>query len=127
LNLSALVLIIELGITAPSHADSVYVGDQNDNTVKRFDAGTGAFLGEFVKKGNSPIKGSRGLIFNSEGDLLVSNQNAGANKFEEILKHDGTTGEFLGALVSHNDPNVPFAPRGKVRADCQVPSSGKHG
>jgi sugar lactone lactonase YvrE len=30
------------------------------------------------------------------------------------LKHDGTTGESLGALVPHNDPNAPFAPRGIV-------------
>jgi DNA-binding beta-propeller fold protein YncE len=97
-----------------AEADSLYIGDGADNTVKRFDAGTGAFQGEFVKKGNSPIKGPRGLIFNSEGDLLVSNQNVGTNKFGEILKHDGVTGEFLGALVPHNDPNAPFAPRGIV-------------
>ncbi|AYC35167.1 hypothetical protein D3880_22315 [Pseudomonas cavernae] len=98
----------------PTYADSLYVGDQSDNTVKRFDAVTGAFLGEFVKKGNSPIKGPRGLIFNSDDDLLVSNQNAGANKSGEILKHSGATGKFLGALIPHNTPNAPFAPSGIV-------------
>ncbi|TAK61023.1 MAG: hypothetical protein EPO18_15380 [Methylobacter sp.] len=100
-------------VTTPTHAaDSLYVGDQSDNTVKRFDADSGEYLGEFIKKGNSPIKGSRGLIFNSDSDLLISNQNAGANKSGEILKHSGVTGEFLGALVPHNSPNAPFAPRG---------------
>lgn len=115
-GLAFLVLITAVG--APNAnaqvSDSLYTGDQGDNTVKRFDADTGAFLGEFVKKGNSPIKGPRGLIFNEDGNLLVSNQNSGANKFGEILSHDGVTGAFLGALVPHNDPNAPFAPRGIV-------------
>src|SRR5260221_12511843 len=83
----ALVLIVGLSITPPTSADSLYVGDASDNTVKAFDADTGAPEGAFVKKGNSPIKGPRGLIFNSDGDLLISNQNAGANKSAEILKY----------------------------------------
>ena len=112
-----LVLIVELGFNAPTYAedkDTLYIGDIADNTVKAFDAEKGDFKGEFVKKGNSPIKGPMGLIFNSDGDLLVSNQNAGANKRGEFLKFDGKTGNFLGALVPHNDPNAPFAPRGIV-------------
>lgn len=76
---------------------------------------TGKFLGEFIKKGNSHIKGPMGLIFNSEGDLLVSNQNVGTgSQYGEILKYSGATGKFLGALVPHNDPNAPFAPRSIV-------------
>jgi DNA-binding beta-propeller fold protein YncE len=113
--LVVLVLMAELGFNAPTHAaDSLYIGDATDNTVKAFDADNGAFQGEFVKKGNSPIKGPMGLIFDSEGNLLVSNQNVGANKSGEILKFDGPTGKFLGELVRHNDPNAPFAPRGIV-------------
>jgi DNA-binding beta-propeller fold protein YncE len=114
--LVVLVLIVKLGFTAPTHAaeDTLYIGDAADNTVKAFDAEKGDFKGEFVKKGNSPIKGPMGLIFNSDGDLLVSNQNAGANKSGELLEFDGKTGKFLGALVPHNDPNAPFAPRGIV-------------
>jgi hypothetical protein len=113
--LVVLVLIVELGFNAPTYAeDTLYIGDIADNTVKAFDAENRDFKGEFVKKGNSPIKGPMGLIFNSDGDLLVSNQNAGANKPGEFLKFDGKTGEFLGALVGHNDPDAPFAPRGIV-------------
>jgi glucose/arabinose dehydrogenase len=111
-GLTVVALIAGFGIALPTGADSLYVGDGSDNTIKRFDADTGVFQGAFVKKGNSPIKGPRGIIFDLDGDLLVSNQNAGANKSGEILEHDGLTGAFLGALVSHNDPNAPFAPRG---------------
>jgi hypothetical protein len=36
------IALMGLGIRAAA-ADSLYIGDGNDNTVKRFDAGTGAF------------------------------------------------------------------------------------
>ena len=55
LSLTVLVLIVGLGITptyADSLADSLYVGDESNNTVKRFNAAAGKFLGEFVKSGN---------------------------------------------------------------------------
>ncbi|MNF70395.1 hypothetical protein D3C84_523040 [compost metagenome] len=44
----------------------------------------------------------------------MSNQNVGANKSGEILKHAGATGVFLGALIPHNSPTAPFAPNGIV-------------
>lgn len=97
--------------------DSLYIGDLDDDTVKRFDAKTGKFQGDFVGKGKTPLKGPMGLIFNSDHDMVVSNQNSGANKSGEILKQDGATGAFLGALVPHNDPSAPFAPRGVVLND----------
>jgi DNA-binding beta-propeller fold protein YncE len=115
LNVGLLAMLVGYGFSPlTASADSLFVGDPSDNTVKRFDADTGAFQGEFVKKGNSPLKGPRGLIFNLDGDLLVSNQNAGANKSGEILKHAGATGAFLGALIPHNSPTAPFAPGGIV-------------
>lgn len=111
---SLALLALLTGLAPASHADSLYIGDQTDNTVKRFDADTGEFLGEFVKKGNTAIKGARGLIFNSTGDLLISNQNAGAKKSGEILINDGATGEYLGTVVRHNSPDAPYAPDGIV-------------
>ena len=99
--LVVLVLIVELGFNAPTYAeDTLYIGDIADNTVKAFDAENRDFKGEFVKKGNSPIKGPMGLIFNSDGDLLVSNQNAGANKSGELLKFDGKTGNFAAVIAA---------------------------
>ncbi|MNZ67235.1 hypothetical protein D3C78_854730 [compost metagenome] len=103
--------------TSVCHADYLYVGDQADNTVKRFDAETGGFLGDFVRRGTGHIKGSRGIIFNSFGDMLVSNQNVGTEKSGELLKYDGMAGDFLGALVRHNDRDAPFAPGGIILKD----------
>jgi hypothetical protein len=44
-------------------ADSVYIGDGGDNTVKRFDAETGTFLGVFVTPSAGGLDGPRSPIF----------------------------------------------------------------
>ena len=41
------IALTMVGISA-ARADTLYIGDGNDNTVKRFDAQTGQFLGVFV-------------------------------------------------------------------------------
>jgi len=46
-------------------ADSLYVGDAAGNTVKRFDAVTGAFQGTFVSAGSGGLDGPRGLLLDS--------------------------------------------------------------
>jgi hypothetical protein len=106
------------GITRSSRADSLYVGDVGDDTVKRYDAKTGQFLGVFVNKFASgtipgePIVGPRGLIFDHHGKLLLVNQNVNQAQNGTILSYRSTTGEFLGALVPFTDRNSPVAPRG---------------
>jgi hypothetical protein len=107
----------------PSAAsDSLYVGDNASNgksagnSVQQFDAGTGASLGSFVSGSNS-LKGTRGLIFDGAGHLLVANQDVSRGKPGEILKYDAATGAFAGDLVPFQDPNAPFAPRGIVLKD----------
>ena len=107
-------------------ADSLYIGDQNadasDNTVKRFDADTGEFLGDFVTSNSGGLMGPRGLIFDHPGRLDVVNQNQGLDPLSgEILRYNGKTGAFLKAIVPATDtslpnanPNAPFLPRGMV-------------
>ena len=67
------IALVGLGIRS-ANADSLYIGDANDNTVKRFDARTGNYLGVFVTNNgclnpnpNSPpqacLYGPTGLIF----------------------------------------------------------------
>jgi hypothetical protein len=111
--------------------DFLYIGDGGSlpngtgrsstaNTVKRFDARTGQYLGVFIATNSSgikpgePIIGPRGLIFNNKGNLLLANQNIFQAQNGTILGYSGTTGAFLGALVPFTDPNSPVAPRGIV-------------
>jgi DNA-binding beta-propeller fold protein YncE len=96
--------------------DILYVGDENDNTVKSFNADTGASLdgaaGAFVTSGSGGLNGPTGLLI-AGPELIVVNQNfGGANG--EILQYQLKDGSFIGPWVSQSDPNAPFAPRGAV-------------
>jgi DNA-binding beta-propeller fold protein YncE len=104
------------GLSAPV-ADSLYVGDGSDNTVKKFDATTGAYQGNVITSGSGGLNGPRGLIFRNDGQLLVVDQNVGEPNPGEVLRFNGVTGNFLGNLVFQTDPNAPFAPRGMVLGD----------
>jgi DNA-binding beta-propeller fold protein YncE len=100
------------------HVDSLYIGDAGDDTVKRFNALTGAYLGVFVTSGSGGLHGPMGLIFDDRGglnsDLLIANQNAELPIPGAVLRYRRPDGAFLGALVPTTDPDAPFAPRGMV-------------
>jgi sugar lactone lactonase YvrE len=101
-------------LSAGKSVDFLLVGDGSDNTVKRFDAATGAFQGNLVAPGDGGLNGPRGLIFRNPGQLLVVDQNVGEPNPGEVLRFNGRTGGSLGNLISQTDANAPFAPRGMV-------------
>src|SRR5215216_3617210 len=89
---AATVLVLLAGTSpsmaqvAPNDTDSLYVGDAADNTVERFGATTGQFLGTFVQ--DAQLQGPRGILHLSNGHFLVSNQNAGLPISGEIDQFD---------------------------------------
>jgi hypothetical protein len=95
-------------------AETLYIGDGTDNTVKKFDPTTGAYEGVLVSSGSQSLQGPRGLIFRNDGELLVVNQNVNLPINGAILRYNGIAGDPLGALVSASDPHAPFAPLGMV-------------
>ena len=113
--LFAILILAGLFPTGIALADSLYIGDAGDNTVKQFDAGTGAFIGQFVQSTNPNLTGPMGLIFvGNPPNLLLVNQNANTSKSGDIFRYNGNTGAFIDAIVSHNNEDAPFAPRGMV-------------
>jgi hypothetical protein len=102
--------------TSAAAGDSLYIGDGNDNTVKRFDATTGAYEGTFVASGSGGLDGPRGLIFGESHDLLAVNQNVFKTGIGgEVLRYDGQTGAFINKVVADTDAHDPYDPRGIVR------------
>jgi hypothetical protein len=131
------ITLLVAGITRSSWADEdsdfLYVGNGTDvnrmvrNSVVRFDAETGRFIGVFVTSGSGGLDGPRGLIFEGPIDrrpareddkrprhLLIANQNVDQSFAGEILAYNAETGNFLRALVAHANMHAPFAPRGIV-------------
>ena len=100
--------------------DILDIGDTGDNTIKQFDAKTGAYLGTLVAPGSGGLAGPRGLIFRNNGQLLVVNQNVNLPMNGEIDRYNAKTGAVLSPLVPASDPNAPFAPRGMVVKDNVV-------
>jgi glucose/arabinose dehydrogenase len=99
---------------ASTGTDSLYIGDGSDNTVKRFDANSGKFIDNFVSSTNGGLYGPRGILFDKNGNLLVTNQNVGQPFSGEILQYNGKTGAFEKASVANTSENAPFAPRGII-------------
>ncbi len=97
--------------------DVLDIGDTGDNSVKQFDAKTGAYLGTLVAPGSGGLDGPRGLILRNDGPLLVVNQNVDLTSNGEIDRYNARTGAVLSPLVPASDPNAPFAPRGMVVKD----------
>jgi hypothetical protein len=99
---------------SPPPADSLYIGDAADNSVKRFDATTGAFQGALVKS-VAGLHGPMGLVFNADrSGLIVDDQNVDNSTRSDILLFSATTGSLLQRIVSNNDPNAPPVARGLV-------------
>ncbi len=119
---ACMAFALTFGTRASISADILYIADVADNTVKRFDAVTGAFLDgdndptndpdAFVRSGSGGLDGPMGILF--DGNLLVANQNVFLKIPGEILRYSGQNGAFLGALVPSTDKNAPFAPQGIV-------------
>ncbi|HXB68194.1 MAG TPA: hypothetical protein VNY05_08125 [Candidatus Acidoferrales bacterium] len=111
--------------------DILYIGDEGDFTVKRFDAASGRFLdakaGALVLPGSAGLDGPRGILIDTRGNrnnLILVNQNEDQNFPGEILRYRAADGQSLGAVVPCNPlagrscaAHVPFAPRGIVLGD----------
>jgi len=120
----AAALGLSVAMSPPANTDSLYIGDGNDNTIKRFDASTGKYLGVFVTNKDCPqnpnppplgcLYGPRGLIFDGSDHLLVADQNVNLSFNGAIYEYSAKTGAFVKALVPYTDPNAPPAPRGIV-------------
>jgi sugar lactone lactonase YvrE len=112
LGMSLLALTMWVGAGSTANADSLYIGDYYDNTVKQFDADTGDFQGKFVKS-QGGVHFPNGIVFDSAKNLLLSNQNGHTGTAGEILQYS-STGKLLNQIVKNKDPNAPWAPQGII-------------
>jgi hypothetical protein len=97
-----LVLMLGLGVYTIAYGDSLFIGDGGDDTIKRFDANTGRFLGPLTPPQNTGLLGPRGII-RKGNELLVANQNLNQPFNGEVLRFNQNTLALNGALVPCRD------------------------
>jgi sugar lactone lactonase YvrE len=101
--------------------DTLYVGNvfsdqdaSSNDTVEKFNAATGAPLGTFVQAGY--LSGVRQLLFYDDSLLAISQNPYPQTVPGDIYRFDAS-GKYQSTLISKNDANPPFAPRGMVIKD----------
>lgn len=91
--------LVVLAHPAPAHSQSgrfdVLVSSQGTHSVKRYDAETGRYLGDFVTPGSGGLAQTQEVLFGPDGHLYVTGFATPA-----ILKFDGFTGAFLESFSS---------------------------
>jgi hypothetical protein len=87
------------------------VASQDNNSVQRYDEGTGAFVDTFVPKGSGGLTMPGGLILGRvDHDLYVSSGVMPSNQpNHNVLRYDGGTGAFLDTFA---DGGQVIGPRG---------------
>lgn len=107
------------GVRAPL-PDCLYVGDAPPggatSQIQLFDPLTGAYAGEFIEDGT--VISIRGLVFDRRNrganpNLIVVDQNV-TGPAGQILRFRKPTGALVDVIVSPDDEEAPFAPRGAV-------------
>jgi len=70
---------------------SLYVASSGTNSIFRYDASTGQFIGAFVSTNSGGLNRPYGLTFGPDGNLYVGSE--GTNS---IIRYSGVTGALLG-------------------------------
>ena len=89
----------------------LYVSDFTLDAVYKFDGITGAPilttghpLGEFVAPNAGGLNAAEDLVFGSDGNLYVANDNG-----NNVLRYNGMTGAFIDEFVAAGDGGLMFA------------------
>jgi hypothetical protein len=90
-----------LSVTLTS--DFLYIGDASNNTIKQFDASTGAYLRKCIAPG-AQLQGPQGILHLSNGNFLVANQRVSQGTFPESRQAMQRLGHFLDRQVAAQGP-----------------------
>lgn len=93
---------------------ALYVSNSNGNTITEYDIETGALIRTVVKAGPE-LKGSKGIAFDSEGNLYVAGRYSNS-----VVKYNRQTGQVLSVLDPKHKGQISgpqglnFGPDGKL-------------
>ncbi len=83
-------------------AQDFLVSSESTHSVKRYDAFTGVYLGDFVTPGSGGLGGPQGIAVGPDGNIYVSSRDS-----DNVLRYNKTTGAFMGVFASLPDLAFP--------------------
>lgn len=89
---------------SPARAD-ILVGNTDGNSVSRFDATTGAYLGAAIPAGYGGLSAPDAVTYGPDGNLYVS---SGTTTTGQILRYNGQTGAFMGVFAQGGGLDRPY-------------------
>lgn len=100
---------------------NLYVTSDGNEAVYKYNATTGALIGNFVTPGSGGLSDPRGLMFLPSGDLLVCSFTN-----NRILQYNGVTGAFVAqwndVYTSTGPYGIKRGPNGNIFVSTQVGS-----
>jgi hypothetical protein len=125
----AALMLLGLFTGSPTRAQTnvyLYVNDNSDFSVKRYDAQTGAYIDNFVSSGSGGLDGLVGLTFGPDGNLYVS-----SHVIHSVKRFNGTTGAYIDDFVPSGSGglnsafDLVFGPDGNLYVISQGTNSVK--
>ncbi len=103
------------------------VASYDNNSIFRYDEGTGVFVDQIDPKNLANLKQPAGMVLGPDGNLYVSERQF-MTSHQSVLQYNGTTGAFQSVFASHNlgsPRGILFGPDGDLYvADGGAGSNG---
>jgi DNA-binding beta-propeller fold protein YncE len=117
----SLAVVIAVASTTVTRAD-LFVSSFSQNSVRRYDETTGAFLGTFISEGSGQLSAPHRGVFGPDGDFYVASANN-----DRVLRYNGATGAFMDIFASAPQLDYPvdlqWGPDGNLYVSSQLNDS----
>jgi outer membrane protein assembly factor BamB len=120
-NLHAVGALAALMVADPVRGD-LFVSSFTQNSVRRYDENTGAFIGTFINAGLGGLSAPHRGTFGPDGNFYVASANN-----DRVLRYNGATGAFIDVFASATQLDYPvdlqWGPDGNLYVSSQLNDS----
>lgn len=95
-------VISTLGIDRAQGQNDFLITAVNSDSIERYDATTGAYLGSFVASGSGGLDGPGAVSVGLDDNVYVT-----SSQTNQILRYDGVTGAFMDVFAEGNGLSTP--------------------
>lgn len=90
---------------------NLIVASRDSHSVIEYNGQTGAFIQTLIPSGSGGLTSPFGVAYGADGNLYVT---SAPEDNDQVLRYDGTSGDFIDAFVSQEDNGGLTLPRGLV-------------